>query len=71
MRKPYPCKDCDTRKVGCHASCETYLEVKKINDESKIISEGERAILDYEKIKKEQAVKRKQNRPIKYGGWKK
>ena len=28
-----PCKDCETRYVGCHGRCEKYLEFKKANDE--------------------------------------
>lgn len=25
MTKPGPCKDCQDRRVGCHAVCEPYL----------------------------------------------
>ena len=26
---PSPCKDCEKRMVGCHSSCEAYLEAKE------------------------------------------
>lgn len=27
------CKDCTDRQIGCHATCERYLEQKKRNEE--------------------------------------
>lgn len=26
---PSPCRDCEKREVGCHSSCEAYLEAKE------------------------------------------
>ena len=28
-----PCKGCADRKLGCHSSCEEYLEFRKAQDE--------------------------------------
>lgn len=28
----FPCKNCEKRTVGCHASCEPYLAVKSKHD---------------------------------------
>ena len=30
----YPCKDCATRTVGCHGTCEKYKTAKERFDES-------------------------------------
>ena len=30
-----PCKNCDRRKVKCHAECEEYLEYQKENEKIK------------------------------------
>ena len=27
-----PCKDCPNRQVGCHSTCEKYIEYKKESD---------------------------------------
>ena len=27
-----PCKDCPDRQIGCHSTCEKYIEFKKEND---------------------------------------
>lgn len=29
------CKDCNERRVGCHSSCEVYINMKKKHDEIK------------------------------------
>lgn len=28
-----PCRDCTTRKLGCHATCENYAKYRKIIDD--------------------------------------
>lgn len=30
-----PCKDCPDRQVGCHSTCEKYIEFKKEADEQR------------------------------------
>lgn len=32
MRPQAPCKDCENRHMGCHSSCQLYLDYKKRND---------------------------------------
>ena len=29
----FPCKNCDSRFLGCHATCEKYIEADKRNKE--------------------------------------
>lgn len=31
--KSFPCAMCETKKVGCHSSCEKYAEEKAIREE--------------------------------------
>ena len=31
----YPCYKCTERVLGCHSTCDNYLEFKKINDVNK------------------------------------
>lgn len=30
--KTSPCKDCEEREVGCHSTCEKYIEYKEIHE---------------------------------------
>lgn len=30
-----PCKDCESRYIGCHASCKGYLEFREVVDEKR------------------------------------
>ena len=32
MRPQAPCKDCENRHMGCHSSCQLYLDYKERND---------------------------------------
>lgn len=31
--KTTPCKNCTERKLGCHGTCESYTEWKKVQDD--------------------------------------
>ncbi len=33
MKKITCCKDCENRELGCHGSCEAYIQEKAKNDE--------------------------------------
>ena len=66
MRKPYPCKDCTDRHLSCHSECDKYLEAKEANLVS--VSEGDKATLEYESLKKMSALRKKQKRRKNYGG---
>lgn len=47
MREPIcPCRDCpaDKRKVGCHGTCEGYIEWKRIHEEIKAEIESELSV---------------------------
>lgn len=42
--KDYSCKNCEKRFVGCHATCETYNQVKKKREEQAKIIRKEKYI---------------------------
>ena len=45
---PGPCKDCVDRELGCHSTCEKYLEFLKYQKERKaIIAENRTADREY------------------------
>ena len=60
-----PCKDCSVRCVGCHSTCEKYIEwrnnEKKKNDEIKFKQNMERIKEDYA-IHNQRKRKRKRRR---------
>jgi hypothetical protein len=35
-RNNFPCKDCESRYVGCHSSCEKYQKVKQQSCENNL-----------------------------------
>lgn len=44
-----PCKDCESRKVGCHSQCEKYLNFRdEYEKQKKTIRENKDAIMKKE-----------------------
>lgn len=52
MKHKAPCKDCETRYVGCHDSCEKYIRYKQERESSlKYINDFYRMRYDTSNIK--------------------
>lgn len=34
-RQTAPCKDCKDRNVGCHSTCQKYIEFQRINEQER------------------------------------
>lgn len=66
----YNCEYCvpPKRYSGCHDHCPEYLKVKAEKEAQK---KKRSEIDDYEWAKRAEAIRRKQNRPVRHGGWKK
>ena len=63
MKEPFaPCKNCEKRKLGCHATCEEYLAYKERHQVyADIVSgEKEKEITDIEKKRFDKWNKMKQ-----------
>ena len=43
-----PCKECEKRMVGCHATCEEYILAKKEHEEAKAEERKRKVIDSYE-----------------------
>lgn len=39
----YACKDCHDRQVGCHSTCEKYIEQKDIHEKEKAEKDKQKA----------------------------
>ena len=61
-----PCKDCPDRKVGCHSTCEKYLEFRKERDELNETIQKQRDKEYAEFTRYMQALKEKQKQHKKY-----
>ena len=63
MTKFSSCIDCTDRKVGCHSTCQKYLEDKAKNDAERDrifrIKEAEKDVREYEFAAREKANRRK------------
>jgi len=42
-----PCRGCEERYVGCHGSCEKYIQAKKETEEAKENERAYKANVDY------------------------
>lgn len=45
----YPCFQCESREIGCHASCPKYREASMENDKRKEAHKAEHSILRFAK----------------------
>lgn len=57
MKRPIaPCKDCDSRSIGCHAVCEKYI---KFNKECEALRKEKQRIAEENRIQNEIESRRK------------
>lgn len=57
-----PCKDCPDRQVGCHSTCEKYIEFKKEADEQRLKRIEQGNINQYMREASERRYKHLKNR---------
>lgn len=60
-----PCKDCPDRVVGCHSTCEKYIEFRKYRDEYLAWKQKENKLLDdlYHTSRHSKTQKMRRGRP--------
>ena len=50
------CYQCSDRYVGCHSKCERYINAKKIYEQQKALSNGQKVMNDYIHTRKSSKV---------------
>lgn len=65
----FTCKDCSTRKIGCHSTCEKYQREKTEHDNRRKAAENDKSYVRYlcghiSECKDDAAIRRK-----KYNSW--
>lgn len=65
---PNPCRDCQDRRVGCHADCERHADwVNKKEEEKQKLekaNEADKIIYRYNKESRNRAIKRLKNHHV-------
>ena len=59
--KKAPCKDCPNRQVGCHSTCEKYIEYKKESDRIREEKHAQNELKQFDRERSQQRYKRLRN----------